>query len=93
MIFKRISGSDNIGSDSLEGLLTLGSYLVRHHRDVCHHGVMVDSPEDIERLESWFHETIQRQGDLGPNNGEQKCIEFCSKLRQTSDNLLLVSAP
>lgn len=35
---------------------------MRHHRDVCHHGVMVDSPEDIEGLESWFGEIIERQG-------------------------------
>eukprot|EP00903_Cladosiphon_okamuranus_P016556 g15273.t1 len=61
VISKRISGSGDIGNDSLEGLLTLGSYLVRHHRDVCKHGVMVDSPEDIERLEAWFDEAIERE--------------------------------
>eukprot|EP00752_Nemacystus_decipiens_P003054 g2831.t1 len=62
VISERISGSLDFGNDSLEGLLTLGSYLVRHHRDVCLHGVMVDSPEDIERLGTWFDEAIERQG-------------------------------
>lgn len=62
VISKRISGSGDIGNDSLDGLLTLGAYLVRHHCDVCKHGVMVDSPEDIQRLEAWFDEAIERQG-------------------------------
>lgn len=40
----------------------MGWYLVRHHRDHCNHGVMVDTPEDIDRLELGFKEEIARQG-------------------------------
>lgn len=61
MIFKRIT-TDSIGDDSLEGLLTLGSYLVRHHRDHCKHGVLVDTPEDIDNLESWFTAAARQEG-------------------------------
>ncbi|CAM9598877.1 unnamed protein product, partial [Laminaria digitata] len=46
----------------LEGLLTLGSYLVRHHRDHCKHGVLVDTPEDIDNLESWFTAAARQEG-------------------------------
>lgn len=53
---------DSIGDDSLEGLLTLGSYLVRHHRDHCKHGVLVDTPEDIDNLESWFKASALQKG-------------------------------
>ena len=64
MISKRVSapGSDSLGNDSLEGLLTIGWYLLQHHRGHCNNGVMVDSARDIDRLETWFEQTIAREG-------------------------------
>lgn len=61
VISKRMM-ADSLGNDSIEGLLTLGWYLVQHHRDHCKHGVLVDTPEDIDRLGEWFEEAVQREG-------------------------------
>lgn len=61
MISKRID-SDSLGDDSLHGLLTLGSFLVRHHRQHCNHGVLVDTAEDIDALERWFSDVSDNQG-------------------------------
>lgn len=63
VISKRVSAGI-VGEDSLEGLLTLGAYLVRHHREHCKHGVLVDSPDDIDRLELWFQQTTLEKGVL-----------------------------
>lgn len=64
MISRRIAAGV-LGEDSLEGLLTLGWYLVRHHREHCDRGVVVDTPQDIDNLEAWFEEAVQREG-VGP---------------------------
>lgn len=61
VIAKRINAS-SLGDDDLDGLLTLGSSLMQHHRDHCKHGVMVDFPEHIEYLESWFEAAIDERG-------------------------------
>lgn len=64
VIYQRVS-SASLGEDSLDGTLTLGSYLIQHHRLHCKHGVMVDTPEDIDRLEAWYKDTIESQGTGG----------------------------
>lgn len=54
--------AESLGEDSLDGVLTLGWYLLMHHRDHCNHGVLVDTQDDVDNLESWFKDTIEREG-------------------------------
>lgn len=61
VISKRIQ-SDALGDDSLDGLLTLGQYLLGHHQEHCKHGVLVDTAEDLNSLRIWFQGTVD---DLG----------------------------
>lgn len=61
VISKRIQ-SDALGEDSLDGLLTLGQYLLGHHEEHCKHGVLVDTVEDLHNLRIWFQGAVDELG-------------------------------
>lgn len=76
--------ADSLGEDSLDGVLTLGWYLLLHHRDQCNHGVLVDTQHDVVNLESWFKDTIEREGT---QHCASSCV-FCTLCSSSGSSVL-----
>lgn len=63
MISKRVDAAI-LGNESLDAVLTLGYFFMRHHANHCNRGVLVDTTEDIRELQSWFDNAADREGDV-----------------------------